>query len=87
MINDALVPWWTQQTTSYVIYFMPGSEFRVNSVNGLQTITDLQQIREYYKNTNISVKFIEQFNNIFVNALPNCSKNQFYNTKSICNNF
>jgi hypothetical protein len=44
---------------------MPGSEFRVNSVNGLQTITDLQQIRELYKNTNISVKFRGQFNNMF----------------------
>ena len=38
---------------------MPSSEFRVNFVNGLQTITYLQQIREYYKNTNISVKFKE----------------------------
>ena len=39
---------------------MLGSEFRGNSVNGLQTITDLQQIRQHYKNTNSSVKFREQ---------------------------
>jgi hypothetical protein len=64
-----------------------GSEFGVNSFNGSQTITDLQQMWDYCKNTNISVKFSEQFNNIYVNVRPSCSKNQFYNTKSVCNNF
>ena len=61
---------------------MSGSEFGVNSVSRLQTITDLQQIWEYYKNTNISVKFSEQFNNIFVNARPAQKMNS--TTQNLC---